>query len=488
MKKTVFILFAFLSLPVYCQDGITFQVEKLSKPEHLLRTDSYDYICKKLVSIEPGLIFRKKPPKLSKKTNIVARSKVEEKLVWFGYHSFLYGIYRAYADHRPFVVSPDAIWLLISQGFAQHVNANPEKLRTCFTEHFSRKELVITGSLSLKDPKAPWEELFPQLTKENATLIGSELSTLLSADFSTTTLTEKAASEMTLMGTPKPYFEIADTRIICGIPEITLKGTPEDWRKILEKTKKLSKYDLEWWTKELEPVLEELVRTSEGKVDTGFWRKIFKYHEPGKGCGNPSFIDGWILKFFPYDKRGERNSLEKLYGSYGIPTYRLPEEIVTVDLKYIDAASGKETLLELWTGFIGLEQNPSTYALSPKIGWLIRKREIKKKTFTEELDFIMNEKEKRIFIRTKEIPEGLFDLKEIKNLHIEFLGEINIPDWLADLKIEYMNLSGRIEKENIQKIIDRFPHTILMINKETVHDPRKIEFPEHRFSNDWSFF
>lgn len=38
-------------------------------------------------------------------------------------------MYQAYADHRPFVLSPDMIWLLISQGFARHINANQESMR-----------------------------------------------------------------------------------------------------------------------------------------------------------------------------------------------------------------------------------------------------------------------------------------------------------------------------------------------------------------------
>jgi hypothetical protein len=34
----------------------------------------------------------------------------------------------------------------------------------------------------------------------------------------------------------KSYFDYIAIRISCGIPEITLKGTTEDWRKILDKT------------------------------------------------------------------------------------------------------------------------------------------------------------------------------------------------------------------------------------------------------------
>lgn len=33
----------------------------------------------------------------------------------------------------------------------------------------------------------------------------------------------------------KPYFEFIIIRIVCGIPEITLEGTPEDWENYCTK-------------------------------------------------------------------------------------------------------------------------------------------------------------------------------------------------------------------------------------------------------------
>ena len=37
----------------------------------------------------------------------------------------------------------------------------------------------------------------------------------------------------------KPYFEFIVMYIVCGIPEITLEGTPEDWEKVLDKARRL---------------------------------------------------------------------------------------------------------------------------------------------------------------------------------------------------------------------------------------------------------
>ncbi len=147
---------------------------------------------------------------------------------------------------------------------------------------------------------------------------------LLSRTSSTTTPVEKIASEITIMHAMKSYFDYILMFIGCGIPEITLQGTTEDWEKVLAKTQQLSRYDLSWWTKELEPILKKIIATSKGEIDKTFWRNMFKYHTQKK-YGAPNIVDGWIVKFFPYDKDGKRNNLQKLEGT--AERAKLPEEM-----------------------------------------------------------------------------------------------------------------------------------------------------------------
>ena len=150
-------------------------------------------------------------------------------------------MYRAYAEHRPFVLSPDMIWLLISQGFARHVNAKPEKLRNYFVDFSGQLTIVVKSEDDLLNDSAEWENIFSQLTSQIAKYTGEELINTLSSNFSTTTPIEKIASEITVMEAMDPYFEFVATYVVCGIPEITLEGTTKDWEKILEKKKKLNK-------------------------------------------------------------------------------------------------------------------------------------------------------------------------------------------------------------------------------------------------------
>ena len=39
---------------------------------------------------------------------------------------------------------------------------------------------------------------------------------------------------------------------------------------------------------------------------------------------------------------------------------------------YYDTTTNVNTPLELWVGFLGLEQNMENFALTPKIGWMIK--------------------------------------------------------------------------------------------------------------------
>src|SRR6478672_945071 len=110
MKNTLIIIFTLFSVQVFSQERETFEIEKLSKPEKLVKETTSANIFKYL------------------KADIEKNSPLPDSLISYGEHPFLTGILTAYKEHRPFVISPDIIWLLISQGFARHVSNNAAEL------------------------------------------------------------------------------------------------------------------------------------------------------------------------------------------------------------------------------------------------------------------------------------------------------------------------------------------------------------------------
>jgi hypothetical protein len=433
--------------------GITFTIEELSKPENHLAMQSQDDVLAYLVNLSQRK-DKKNPP------NIVAKSRLSDNIVNFGYHSFFGGMHHAYMEHRPVVLSPDVIWLLISQGFAQHVNANAEKLRRYFVNYDGKLTLVVkTSAVTLENPDSPWETIFPQFTKKIAEHTGEELINLLSADFTTTTVVEKIASEITIMESMKAYFDYMAMYVSCGIPELTLLGTTEDWQKILDKTKQLGRYELRWWTDELEPVLQEFVNASQEKINKEFWMNMINEEHFSGGCSSESIINGWIVKFFPYGSNGKRNSLKRIESSGD-----LPEEIVKVDLLYYDTRTNAGTPLELWAGFFGLEQNMENFALTPKIGWMIKIADPENSELAKKLEGNPDS----ISIRVMEFPAELLYLNYARILTIDFINEITIPDAFAGKRIDNLILSGQITKNEISRIRRMFPDSRITINGKNV--------------------
>lgn len=465
IKRFLFILI-FIPALSHAQNGITFKVEDLSAPDGLIWVKSYEDVLQQLILSDYNL-SRYDLEKRDFKFNIVAMSDMSDSLVSYGYHSFFNGMFMAYATHRPFVLSPDMIWLLISQGFAQHVNNNAEELREHFVDFDGKLSLVVNNNdIQLDNPNSPWETVFPEFTNQISKFTGQDLISSLTSDFTTTTAISKVASEITIMEAMSPYFEFIVMYIVCGIPEITIEGTPEDWQRVIDKANSLRKYKLDWWIDELEPLLKEFVSASQGDVKIRFWRNMFKYHSK-KHYGAPKIIDGWIVKFFPYDKEGKRNELDEVIGRD-----QLPSEIVKVDLMHVEVngESIVKTPLELWAGFVGLEQNPETYSLKPQIGWMIKKKDIGGLDLAKEFEY-QNSGDWGIQIRVRTVPPEILHLKKIRLLEIQFIDKVVIPDEMSKIEIKEFTITGKITDAEIERLRKLFPKTALRINQKLYTPP-----------------
>lgn len=334
---------------------LVIDVEKLEPPKGPLATVHYDKALRNLLDL-----FEVDD------NSIVAHTRQTWPLVESN-HPFFHTLYYAYADHRPVELSPEALWLLICQGFSLHVNNNAEELRSLFVDFEGKRTLTASSQgIRLDDPNSPWERVFPQFTSQIAAYTGQELIDVLAADFTTSTPASRVASQITVMESMKQYFDYEMT--ICGIPQVILHGTPEDWQSVIDRTEFLRQYKLDWWVDEMLPVLRKIKSASEGEVDQAFWRGLFKQHDlKHEMCGDPMILaDGWIVKFYPYDCYKYRNSLKGLYDGAS----DLPPELASVPVRF-EGADGETANLTFWAGFVGIAQDTATLALRPEIGWFI---------------------------------------------------------------------------------------------------------------------
>lgn len=165
----------------------------------------------------------------------------------------------------------------------------------------------------------------------------------------------------------------------CGIPRITLEGTPADWIQLRTRARRLGKLGFSSWMEALDPVLTEFVKSSHGAPSLVFWRSFFRQHSSG-GCDVVYHADGWITRFFPLDR------------NYADLRFR-KDLSRTLDLRFVPKGAGSFlfTLVgrtrtpnpmhrsRLVSGFVGVAQDSTTGDLSPDIGWVVFEDSTKRK-------------------------------------------------------------------------------------------------------------
>ena len=171
----------------------------------------------------------------------------------------------------------------------------------------------------------------------------------------------------------------------CGIPEVTLEGTVEDWKKLRERAIGLAQYDLDWWINALKPILDQFINAASGKVDQNFWSAIYKQ---SNSSGGP-YINGWIITLFPYcsipslrpDSEStfrnpyleDWNDESKKRWFHGMTTDMFPRGIVSTPFKW--AYFGKEIPMHFYAGFMVVSQDPNSFSLRPMVGWAVTNKE-----------------------------------------------------------------------------------------------------------------
>ena len=382
----VFILFCILSYSDESKAQTSFKVCDVEKATEVLVTSSYFEAIK---SYTLSRVEEVKKEALDHNPKIQAHATGKGKLIPGQFHPLVQAVYLAYKDHRPLVLSPDMVWLSLTQGFALHINENAEKLRDKLVHFEGKKQIDVSGGGSMQAlDNEGWAKLLPKFEDKIAEEVGKDLANLVNAKFSTTQLNETVAFQITLMDALSEYFAYSAT-FSCGIPEIILEGTPEDWEIIEKRIKAFEDYELDWWIKEVKPILKEFTLASSGKVNKDFWSSIFQINTINMVCYQEQYVTGWISKFFPYIKGGDKyiknpmlevgldkiilkNKTTEVINNYQLPSLQtsdFPSGISKAEILCND--NGIFYDMHFYAGFLGIKQDTKTLALRPEIAWLV---------------------------------------------------------------------------------------------------------------------
>lgn len=278
-------------------------------------------------------------------------------------HSLLEAVHASYVDHRPLVLSPDHIWLTLCQGLAHHIQAQPELLRERIVLHAGRQGIAAFFAPGPVDWPSAMEQLRSGIASE-----APQLHDLVMQRFSTSGPDERMALIGVLLEMAGCYFGY-NINPICGIPAITLRGSPDDWAGIMQAVQGFRRYGLGWWIYRLEPVLAQFAAAARGSIDPAHWQRIYQ-QQPR--C-SVTFVSGWIGLLWPYIKNGRnqrcdvRNPLlTEQPPAEGVSHPLFPVGVSKVHLRQ---RSGMAPASGFVSGFIGTTQHPATLALEPLIGW-----------------------------------------------------------------------------------------------------------------------
>lgn len=287
------------------------------------------------------------------------------------HHPLLEAVHLAFSQHRPLILAPDHIWLTIARGIADHMALEGERLRSRFVKHQGRLTLCHEASSSLGE--IDWPACFRGWCSQISDYVGQGLEQVLLPDFTTTTEIDRVVGHVVMMDIFEWYFEY-QLLCICGIPTVTLRGTPEDWTRLRDKAARLEVFEVGWWLEHLIPVLDQFVLAAQGTPDILFWKRICKLREEYGG----DIINGWITSFFPYVRWGAQGPAirrNQCFGTTeGIQASNAPSALSKVPLKVTDKSGNEMARLEAVGGLVGVRQH-ANLAVEPQSGWLIRESE-----------------------------------------------------------------------------------------------------------------
>jgi len=222
-------------------------------------------------------------------------------------YGFISSVLNAYNGHHNLVLRPDDVWHAILIQFSFYVNANAETLRDKFVKE-KQLEVEIPGSLFTVDVDTFARKMVNELMSKN--LKDATVTEFLIPKFTTTTDTDRIVAAISVVSKLQAHFKYKSSSA-CGIPEVTLLGTVQDWRNLRSKIDRLPQYEvtdyhdgpvMTKWHGLLKRVLNGFVSSAEGNPDLYFWDKVAST----KSCpsGSP-YLSGWLTVFACFKSDGE---------------------------------------------------------------------------------------------------------------------------------------------------------------------------------------
>lgn len=218
---------------------------------------------------------------------------------------FLRTVGMAFAEHLPLRLKPDHILELLCNGFGMWMNSfggaellDAKKADLLIEVNPGPNWNPASGTTFQGMFNQSWDNLVDELTEQLTAAVPENLRPILLHKFSTTT-PEFARAHTLGFAVACSKFVRIKLDFMCGISEIQLDGSLEDWqavKAIANAILAVSQGKLEPWITLVQAVLDEFVALVEGKGNPEIWKDILFPEHDCIGSSTP----GWINVFFPY--------------------------------------------------------------------------------------------------------------------------------------------------------------------------------------------
>jgi hypothetical protein len=256
------------------------------------------------------------------------------------------------------------------------IEDNAKRNRFKFVKFEGQKDITIRTDLNFfRASDDQWQIIIEKLLKETSKYININQNILkvFKEKFSTSTREEEIAISVTFLSIFKKYFKYTIDGT-CGISKITIEGTIKDWELLFKKIIEIGNLDEEivFWTNEIKKIVQKIINTLKTrKPDINFFKNMVQNTDRSREC-QPDLINGWIVKFIPYDKNNNQCNFNSPEFN-GLTIEQIPSQIVILPFNLINVFQKYDA--EIYTGFFGISQDEKTLAIKPIIGYIIVKVE-----------------------------------------------------------------------------------------------------------------
>ena len=310
-------------------------------------------------------------------STIIYDSHTEEKIMEpYCSNGLLNTIFHAYNEHIPIKFRPDDIWLSILISCGKYICANYNSFKTKIVNHDGIIDLILKLDDDPKDNPNLWLDITNKLLDKIKEHTKSDITEWYLPNFSTTTDKDRFISNFVFMSTLKKSFNYGGC-CDCGLPQVTLEGTRDDWINLIEKVKWMYNFNdniINNWCKLLRPVLDNFVSAYDNIIDPSFWQRICTYIT--RGSAGETYFKGWFLVFSPFSKNMEYmlNDFDKVQET-NIYANVEDDKIcdATMDVNFDLDYFGTKYKYTLFGGMTGTQYNESTNVLYPCCDYIIIK-------------------------------------------------------------------------------------------------------------------